>query len=193
MSRNLRWLGWSVPGCLAVLALCATVVSSAEKTGERFTAAAINLDRGAAGNIEIEVNRWSSNADRTRLMDVAVNKGPDKLLEVLQKLPRVGYFRTPDKLGWDLHYAYRTPGEDGGERIVLITDRRIGFWEAVNQPRTIDYPFTFIEMRLNRDGEGEGKMSIATKVIVDKDKNTITLENYGLSPVMLNHIRRERS
>jgi hypothetical protein len=53
---------------------------------------------------------------------------------------------------------------------VLITDRRIGFWEAANQPRSIDYPFTFIDIRLNRDGEGEGKMSLATKVIYDKKR-----------------------
>jgi hypothetical protein len=52
---------------------------------------------------------------------------------------------------------------EGGERVVLVTDRRIGFWEAANQPRLIDYPFTVIELHLNRDGEGEGKMSIATK------------------------------
>jgi len=50
-----------------------------------------------------------------------------------------------------------------------------------------------IELRLNRDGEGEGKMSLATKIIPDKDKNTITLENYETSPVMLTNVRRERA
>ena len=49
-------------------------------------------------------------------------------------------------------------------RIVLALDRYISFWEQRNQPRTIDYPFTFIEMRVDAKGEGEGKMSIATKV-----------------------------
>jgi hypothetical protein len=81
---------------------------------------------------------------------------------------------------------------DGGERVVLITDRRIGFWEAANQPRSIDYPFTVIELRLNRDGEGEGKMSIATKIMLDKKENMITLENYETSPVRLTNVRREK-
>jgi hypothetical protein len=74
--------------------------------------------------------------------------------------------------------------------VVLVTDRRIGFFEAANQPRSIDYPFTVIEMQINRDGEGEGKMSLATKVIVDKKKNTITLENFELQPVMLTQVKR---
>jgi hypothetical protein len=81
---------------------------------------------------------------------------------------------------------------DGGERVVLITDRRIGFWEAANQPRLIDYPFTVIELHL-RDGEGEGKMSIATKVIYDQKENMISLENYQTSPVQLTNIKRERA
>ena len=73
-----------------------------------------------------------------------------------------------------------------------MTDRRIGFWEASNQPRSIDYPFTVIELRLNRDGEGEGKMSLATKIIADKENNIVTLENYDIQPVMLNNVRREK-
>jgi hypothetical protein len=45
---------------------------------------------------------------------------------------------------------------DGGERIFLATDRYIGFWEATQRPRTVDYPFTYIELRLGPDGTGEG-------------------------------------
>jgi len=74
---------------------------------------------------------------------------------------------------------------------VLLTDRYIGFWEAANRPRTIDYPFTVIELRLNPDGVGEGKMSIATKVTMDKDKKQIELENYGTQPVLLQNVKRE--
>jgi len=81
---------------------------------------------------------------------------------------------------------------EGGERVVLVTDRRISFWEARNQPRSYDYPFTVIELHLNRDGEGEGKMSIATKVIYDKKENMITLENFQTTPVQLTNVKRER-
>jgi hypothetical protein len=46
---------------------------------------------------------------------------------------------------------------------------------------------------LNKDGEGEGKMSIATKIIADKENNIVTLENYETSPVMLTNVKRERT
>jgi hypothetical protein len=182
-----------VAGAIAAAAAI-SAVSSAQTMGspERYTAAAINMNRSAAGSIEMVVNRWSSDKDRDRLMSVLMDKGADKLLDVLQDMPRMGYFRAPGNLGWDIHFARKLPLPDGGERVVLVTDRRIGFWEAANQPRSIDYPFTVIELRLNRDGEGEGKMSLATKIIPDKENNIVTLENYETQPVLLTNVKREK-
>jgi hypothetical protein len=116
----------------------------------------------------------------------------EKLLDTLTSLPRVGYFRTPNSIGYDLHYAQRDPLPDGGERVVLATDRHISFWEAANQPRSIDYPFTVIELRLNAEGAGEGKMSLAARITGDKESRLIMLENYATQPVMLNDVRREK-
>src|SRR4051812_12812669 len=175
----------------AALLLAASTSLFAQTSGspERYSATAMNQNNGRAGRIEIVVNRWSTDAERNKLMGVVMNQGANKLLDVLQDMPRVGYFRTPDSIGWDLHFARRVPQPDGGERVVLVTDRRIGFWEASNQPRSIDYPFTFIELRLNNDGEGQGNMSIATQIIPDKENNIITLENFDTQPVMLTEVR----
>jgi len=161
-------------------------------TPERYTASAININNGRADNIDITVNRWSTEKQRDALMMVVRRKGPEKLLDALQDMPVMGHFGAPGNLSWDIHFARKVPLPDGGERVVLVTDRRIGFWEAANQPRSIDYPFTVIELRLNRDGEGEGTMSIATKVIYDKEQNMITLENFQNQPVRLTNITREK-
>src|SRR3954452_5769629 len=193
MPGVLRRISAVTAGVAAAALLTLAAHAQTNGTGERFIANAVNMNRGAAGNIEIVVERWSTDADRDKLMSVMMNKGPDKLLDALQDMPRMGYFRTPDSVGWDIHFARRTPTAEGGERVTLVTDRRIGFWEAANQPRSIDYPFTVVELRLNRDGEGEGKMSLATKIIADKENNIITLENYDLQPVMLNNIKREKA
>ena len=79
-----------------------------------------------------------------------------------------------------------------GERIVLAPDRSTNFWEARNQPRSIDDPFTVIELHFDGDGKGEGKMSIATKITADKESRSIVLENYATQPLMLNDIRRRK-
>ena len=181
-------------GLALIASVALTLGGSAQTSGtpERFTAMAVNMDNGRTSTVDIVVNRWSPEAERNKLMSVLLEKGPEKLLDVLQKAPRVGYFRTPQSTGWDLHYAHHAPLPDGGERVVIATDRRINFWEAANRPRSIDYPFTVIELHINRDGEGEGKMSIATKITADKESNTIVLENYGTQPVLLQSVKREK-
>jgi hypothetical protein len=186
--------GIVVAGVFAAAMSIAALTSHAQTMGqpERFTAMAVNMDRGHSGTVEIVVNRWSTDAERTGLVETALDKGPEKLLSTLQKLPRVGYIRTPESVGWDLHYAHHVALPDGGEQIVIATDRPIGFWEASRQPRSIDYPFTVIEMHVNGDGDGQGTMSVATKVIADKDKQSITLENFGTTPVLLQAVKRQR-
>ena len=160
----------------------------------RMSAVAVNMSnvgRGGANVVDIEIDRWSTEAERDDLIAAFNAKGPDALLSKLQGTKRVGYMRLPNTLGYDLHYARRHPGEDGGEQIVIATDRRIGFWEARNQPRTIDYPFTLIDIRLTSAGEGEGKMSVATKISYNKKKHAVELENYASEPVRLTTVKVE--
>jgi hypothetical protein len=180
----------------AALAALMTVAPVAQTAGarERFTAFAVDIGapgRASAGPVEIVIERYSTDAERDRLLKALVDKGPEKLLDTLQDLPRVGYIRTPNSIGYDIHFARKHPGEDGGEQISLATDRFISFWEAANRPRTIDYPFTLIELRIGPEGVGEGKMSLATKIRFDKKNNTVVLEDYKSQPVLLQQVRRE--
>ena len=161
----------------------------------RMTAFAVNMSnvgRAGANTVEFDIDRWSTDAEREPLITAFNAKGPNGLLSALQKTKRVGYMRLPDTLGYDLHYARKHPGEDGGEQIIILTDRRVGFWEARDQPRTMDYPFTLIEVRVNAKGEGEGKLSVATKITYNKKTNTVELENYASEPVRLQNVRAER-
>ncbi len=160
---------------------------------ERFIGVAANLGqlRGPiSSEVEIDVRRWSTDGQRERLIDVLKNRGEQALLDTLQKQPAVGTIRTPDSLAYDLHYARVQPWDDGGQQIVLATDRPISFWEARNNSRSLDYPFTVIEIRVNHDGKGEGKMSVATRVIAAG--NQIVLEDYTSQPVMLTNVTREK-
>lgn len=180
-------------GLLLVFMLMPAVQTAV--THERYTALAVNMGSAPVRwkdlTVEMVVERWSTDAERDRLMSVAFDKGSDKLLDTLQHMPKVGYIKTPDSIGYDLHFAQKSPGEDGGESVTLATDRPIGFWEATNRPRTIEYPFTVVELRLKSNGEGEGKMSLFAKIIPDKRRKTIVLENYGTGPVVLQGVKKD--
>lgn len=162
---------------------------------ERFTAFAVNMNAtraaGRTATVEITIDRWSTEKERKEITAALIEKGPDALLETLQKQQSVGRIRTPDSLGYDLRFAHQMKGEDGGRRIFVATDRPLSFWEALNRPRSVDYPFTVIEIRMNPDGTGEGKMSIATKITA-VGNDTISLENYNTQPVLLQSVRAQK-
>jgi hypothetical protein len=177
----------------AVLAIAGPSAQSNMAKPEKFTAYAVDISNMSPGArtspVDIVINRWSTDEERDRLLTVFREKGQDGLLEALQKLPVVGYINTPGSLRYDLHFARQRPDPDGGRMIFLMTDRYIGAWEAVNRPRTIDYPFMLIQLKVDKDGTGEGKASIYTKITQTKD-GTIELENFADQPVMLTQVRK---
>lgn len=160
-----------------------------------------NVATGANAVIDIRINKWSTEQERTKLISTLVDKGQDKLLDVLRDLPEKGRISIPGRqgpdpnqtrLGWNLRYTMKSPLEDGGTRILIATDRYMTFAEVRNRPRTYDYPFTFLEIHLNKDGTGEGKMAVATQLQFDKKKNTIIFENYSTEPVRLTNVKVEK-
>jgi hypothetical protein len=160
---------------------------------ERFTAVAVNVSnvgRTGATPIDIVIERWTTDDERDRLMAIFKEQGPEKLLEALRNTPRVGTISTPGSLAYDLHYARELPDKEGGRRIVLATDRPMGFWEASNRPRTADYPFTLMELHVNKQGEGQGKLNIAAKLTLND--NVLVIEDYANQPVMLNDIKKRK-
>jgi hypothetical protein len=174
-----------------ILALTGLAVPSAQSAAsgpEDITATLIannNLGSGM-GTVQIYISKWSTEADRTQLVTVLRESGPEALLKTLQKMPKVGSIRTPSSIGYDLHYARQTPvGE--GRRIVIATDRPIDRIEVTEQLRTLDYPFTLIQMQLDSQGRGTGTMSYATKIVAMDDM--IQLEDFATAPVMLTNIQ----
>ena len=135
------------------------------------------------------IERWSTDEEVSNLKAVFVEKGDDKLLSALQKIkPRCGFARTSTSLGWDIYFARETPLPDGGRKIVLATDRPVGMWEARNSGRSMDYQFSLAEIRLPKEGKGEGKAIPFAQLTFNKETNTLEIENYQREPVRLNEV-----
>jgi hypothetical protein len=190
-----RRLGVTLSIALAIVGSGAAQRGSQKEAPVRFSATAVDLDAppgGVTTPVEILVERWSTDAERDQVMNAIVETGQNKLLSVLQKLARVGSIRTPASVGWDIRYARHAPGSDGRDQITMLTDRPISFYEVRNQTRSVDYPFTVIDLRIGSNGRGEGKLIIGAKLIADKEARTLVIENYTIQPVMLNNVRREQ-
>lgn len=178
-------------GVLTMLAVATPAVAQ----GDRFSATANNMSNvgrpGVLGPVDIIINRYSTEDERNRFLSVLAERGPDGLLEVFRKSKSIGRLAAPGRLGYEIRYAAKVPGEDGGYRVVIATDRLMSFFEVRNQPRTVDYPFTVVQLNIGADGTGEGRASIYTRITTDKRNNTIVLEDFGSQPVTLMNVRTE--
>ncbi len=110
------------------------------------------------------------------------------------KAPTVGYIWTNEVVGYSIKYAYHVPFADGGDRILLLTDRRLGGytngWKPAVNATATNYDFTLVEIRLDPKGTGEGKTSLTTKVVEDNDLKALVLENYTGTPAMLATVKK---
>jgi hypothetical protein len=144
--------------------------------------------RGAAGRGGAPGRGGRGGAPAAPLTPIAA------LTAAIAKAPTLGYIWTNEVTGYSIKYAYRAPLADGGERIVLATDRRLGGytagWKPVSKAALTDYEFTVVEMQLDAKGAGEAKTSLTSKVVVDAEAKTLALDDYAAAPVILQNVKR---
>jgi hypothetical protein len=182
--------------------LIASPVLQAQATAppkmESFTGTTVNLNPGAGMRLQINVFKWATETERDALLSVLTDKSDSGLGAALEKAPTIGYIWDGGHLGYSLRYAQRVTQPDGGERIILLTDRPLGSWgreawKPSGQAPALPYSFTLVELRLNKHGRGYGKMSLAARVTADTDAKTVTLENYAAAPVLIDDVKRVMS
>lgn len=208
---------------LFLVLFCATL--SAAGPIASYTATSANVS-GAPDSIRIDILRWSTDAERDRLMDAwnlkpapagRAGRGgsgrggrggrgsaaeatapptPEAMLATaLQQATTVGYLWSREVAGYAIRYAARFANADGSERILLITNRRLGAVNNLWKPAGADspaYDFSVIELRLGANGSGEGKASLNGKVTPDATLKMVTLENYDALPVVLSRVRKQK-
>ncbi len=182
---------------LPVLGQQASTRVPTEKDPLRFSAFAMQITRGAARQVDIVIERWSTDAERQALIGLVMKStdrphGQDKLLKALEDIePRTGFIRGANTIGYDLKYAHENRLPDGTRQIVVVTDKPVSFVAQVSQARTLDYPFSLIEMRFPPGGgQGEGKLLGQTSISVKDGR--LELEIYGQEPTRLTTITEKK-
>lgn len=158
-----------------VTALAAPPVQPSE-VAQNAARAGAGRGRGAAGR-----GRGRGGAALAPLTPIAA------FTAALGRVPTVGYLWTNDITGYSIKYAWHASLPGGTERIVLVSDRRLGAYTdawKTSTPAT-DYSFTLIELRAGPKGLIEGKTSLADKIVVDADAKTVALDNYAAAAVSL--------
>jgi hypothetical protein len=112
-------------------------------------------------------------------------------MQAIQKAPNLGYLWTSEPTGYSVKHARRTSQPDGSERIVIITEPRLGTYSpawTMNSGTATDYAFTLLEFRITARTT-EGKSSLTSKVVADANTKQFALEDFAGAPTILTKVK----
>jgi hypothetical protein len=168
------------------LALSTAAFAETQFTGNLVAPAGTARHTGTAP-VLIHIDHYTSDAETQRLAGILQRKGTFALRDALWD-QEAGYIRIGGGLGYPIAAARVHPAPDGGQVLRLMIDRPISQREVIRNTRTVDYPFAFVEIKLDSSGRGDGDFYQAARVSLRGD--TLHVDNYSPQPLRLLGVRK---
>jgi hypothetical protein len=129
-----------------------------ETTSEAYSATAIGTGGAVGGKsipFDFRVTRYASDQEVQQLAELVQAKGTDALRRAMEKL-NAGRISPVGSVGNEIAVARKR--QDGSDTVItIVTARIMPFVELYRAGRTTDYPFGFLQVRLNDKGQGAGQ------------------------------------
>lgn len=157
-----------------------------KKKAEVYSATAFAARTGANSlGITIYIDDYTTDAEVHELAQTLKTGGSDALLKAMDKTkPKKGRVAVVGRTGNEVAIIRSRPAGKGKRRLILVTERPIGFLELRQGTRSRDYQFGVIELVLDEKGKGEGLALPAAKIWFNK-KGELEIEHLGMEPVRL--------
>ena len=140
---------------------------------------------GAAATIDIDIRRYTPEADRTAVESALKTGGYPAFLTALRKAPEVGAVVFGDQK-WAIRWARERPSGAYSRTIVVVTDQPIFFvggGRVDAKPRE-GYQVAVIQMEVDNVGMGKGTMTAAARVKPDGEGG-VKIDDYADKPIRL--------
>jgi hypothetical protein len=158
------------------------------KVPETFTANLNVADPGrgaAAGTLQVHIERYTPDADITRVEEALKTGGFAGFVEALRKSPKVGTVSVGDRQ-WDIRWARTRSTGEFTRSIVVVTDKPIFFvggGRVDAKPRE-GYDVALVQMDVDNVGMGKGTMAAAAKV-KPGGPTGVQVDDYSDAPIKL--------
>ena len=156
-------------------------------------AQATNMGAGAAAALVFQVDAYTADVDRERLLAALAAGGPTAFVDALKKEKAVGYLQIGDRK-IPIRYARALPTANGGRHIVLVTDAPVFFLGAgaVEAKPTAGFDVAVVEFDVDTVGLGSGRMAAAARVKPGGAAG-VQIDDYAQDPIKLVTVTRRVS
>ena len=178
-------------GLTALIAVFCVVSATAQR-GDQFTGTALIYGSGfdtrtITRPFTMTINGETSGEDAARYLNTLQRGGQDALLREIGS-NNLGRFSLGGRVGEPLN-AVVIDQDNGDTRIRAVFRRWVGFGEIRRGLRSVDYPFGYVEVRVDpRTGRGEGTIIPAARIRF-RGGDTVEIEDFGTFPGRLMGVR----
>jgi hypothetical protein len=194
MKTTTFWMYFAV-GLLALAARIPGVAQTAKPDAPaQYAAVAFGQSGSLSGKsfgLTIYVQELTSDGQVEELAATLKHKGPDGLVKALDDVKDKGRVVPVSSTGTGMRFVRIHPTRDGGQHIVLATNRPISFPELYNGTRSRNYQFGIVVLNVDKDGKGTGSFAPICKIKFNK-QNELEIEHYGQKPFRLANVHRQR-
>jgi hypothetical protein len=195
--------------CVALAACVAlapqSITAEIPQPVEHLVGRSLDTSGTYAGPIDIVIGRWSTQEEFESVRKPIMSKnGPAAVLALLEKV-RVhnGSVLTPGIQGtgeralqrrsWIIDFA-REVDTPAGRRIVVASQDHLPIGEFPRDAaRGTEHRVDVLEIRLDRNGNGVGKLADASKVVFNKSLKIIEIKTFDAEPVCLTNVAKDTS
>jgi hypothetical protein len=142
---------------------------------------------GAQNRLQIRITKWSTQDEIKGYGAVLKEKGQAGLLDALKDLD-AGRINKVGDTGNQVAVAEKWKNGDKTV-ITLIVARNMSMFQTNARGMPAKYPFAFVQLTLDANGEGTGRVVEAAGIKYDQDKYTYKLDPFGQGPRVLNNVK----
>jgi hypothetical protein len=182
--------------CLILVILTCAVSSLAmfgqdeKKNTEGYSGVAIGTGGTVGGKsigFNLYITGYTTDDELQGFADLLKAKGQDALRRALEKQDK-GRLSPTGKTGNSIAVVRKR--QEGPDTIItIVTARIMPFMELYNNGRSTDYPFGYMQIKLNQSGPGTGQIMAAAKIRFNKKTGTYEIESFGNQYIKATNVR----
>lgn len=162
------------------------------QTAETYTGTIISYNglRLRTALFTLRITGRTTDEQAQQYLDVLEKDGQQKTLEAITK-NNLGSLSVDSWIGPTINVV-RESVIDGKRRIFVVFDRWERFAELRGGYRSLDYPFSVLELLVDeRTGKGEDTFISAARIRFNKNDNRVETENFGTYPAKLTAVKMQ--
>jgi len=162
---------------------------------EVYTGTLLNMNgRSASTGFTLTLTSRTPDEEAQRYLAILADGGQDDLMKAIRK-NNLGFIAATGHTRRDL-LVIREAQVNGKRRIIAAFERWLGFYELRAGNRSLDYPFSIIEIYFDEKGRGTGTFIGLAQVKIARDKKTeqlrLELESFGSFPAKVMGVMRRK-